>query len=131
MRVAVWFSFYGLSSFNKTLPYSAQSPTLVKRIEYKGENDLLEEVERILAEPGTKKYGAGQSLFYQLPLFCDPNSVIPEWCWSMLEDYNSCKKFNIPLANNLDEASAWMLDCFNTIETEINNCSKHQRQKNG
>ena len=131
MRVAVWFSFYGLSRFNKSLPYSAQSPTLVKRIEYKGENDLLEEVERILAEPGTQKYGAGQSLFYQLPLFCDPDSLVPDWCWDMLADYNACKKFHIPLSNSLDNCSCWLLDCFNIIESEINKCSQHKKEKDG
>ena len=127
----MWFSSLGLPHASFNLPYKSQSPTLYKFVEYKTENDIFDEVNRILDEKGTKKYGIGQSLYYQMPLFCDPFFVIPEWCWDMLEDYNACKKFNVPLANNLEEVSVWMLDCFHTIEAEINNCTKYQRDKDG
>ncbi len=131
MRLATWISFFQIQSYKREFPYIAQSPTLVERIEYKGEDDLLEEVDRILAEPGTKKFGIGQSLYYQLPLFCDPDSLVPDWCWDMLADYNACKKFHIPLSNSLDNCSCWLLDCFNIIESEINKCSQHKKEKDG
>jgi len=132
LRACVWFSLMGLSDshYTKSLPYKSQSPTLYKVIEY-DEEEIYDEINRILAEPGTQKFGIGQSLFYHLPLFCDPSFVIPEWCWTMLEEYHLCTTFNIPIARDLDSANAWKLDCFNVIENEINNCTIHQREKNG
>ena len=132
MRVCVWYSFFGLpdSPYNKIPPlYESQSPTLYRRIEY-DEEEIYNEIERILAEPGTQKFGIGQSLYYQLPLFCNPSFVIPEWCWTMLEDYHLCTTFHIPMAKDLDSADVWKMDCFNVIENEMNNCITHKR-KNG
>jgi len=131
LRLATWLSYLNPNGYTRNYPYTAQSPTLYKRVEYTCENDLIDEVDRILAEPQTKKHGTGQSLYFQTLLFCNPYVLIPEWCWDMLEDYNACKKFNVPLANNLEEVSVWMLDCFHTIEAEINNCTKYQRDKDG
>lgn len=112
------------------LPYTAQSPTLLERLDYTTFDDLHYEISRILAEPQTVKFGIGQSLFYQVPLFADPNLLIPEWCWDMIEDYNLVKKFNVSLGN-LDDISAWRTDCFNVIENEIENCHNHKVKKDG
>ena len=131
MRLATWISYFETSDFPKQFPYTARSPTLRKGITYESIEDVNDEVDRILQEPDTKKFGVGQSLYYQTSIICSPASLIPDWCWEMLEDYNACKKFNIPLAKNLDEASVWMLDCFNIIESEISNCTKHQKEKDG
>ena len=131
MRLATWISYFNPDGYTRTFPYTAQSPTLYKSVEFTCKKDLEDEIKRIINEPQTKKHGTGQSLYYQTLLFCNPYELIPEWCWEMLEDYNSCKKFNIPLANNLEDVSVWMLDCFNIIETEVNNCTKHQREENG
>ena len=132
MRACVWYSFFGLpdSPYTKSLPYTSQSPTLRRRIEY-DEAEIHNEIERLLSEAEQQKYGIGQSLYYQLPLFCDPASIIPEWCWTMLEEYQICTNYNIPIATDLDSADAYRLDCFRVIENEINNCNIHQREKNG
>ena len=115
----------------RDFPYFAQSPTLYKKNEYSSIDDLKDEIHRILQESATKKFGYGQSIYYQSILFCNPYLLIPEWCWEMLEDYNACKKYNIPLAKSLDEAPAWKLDCFDIIENEMMLCGKHIQEKNG
>lgn len=120
-----------MPNVNFALPYVGQSPTLYKRIEYNTEQDIMDEIERILAEPGTQKFGVGQSLYYQLPLFCDTEYVIPGWCWDMLDDYQTCKRFNLPLGKNLDDVSAWRTDCFNLIENEIQKITEYEKKKNG
>ena len=131
MRSAVWFSSFGLPNATFSLPYSAQSPTLYKRVEFKKETDILAEIDRILEEIGTKKYGIGQSLFYQLPLFCDPFYIIPDWCWGVLDDYQTVKNFNIPLSNNLDDVNMWTLDCFKVIQEELTKIEIHRMKKDG
>ncbi len=129
MRCAVWFSFFGMPESGFNLPYYAHSPTLYKLVEY-DDAEIRNEIDRILAEPGTQKFGVGQSLYYQLPLFANPNNVIPEWCWQILEDYHLCKNFNANIGN-LDDISAQRADLFLIIDNEIQNCIEHGRKLDG
>ncbi|QDP50195.1 MAG: hypothetical protein Tp1102DCM295711_38 [Prokaryotic dsDNA virus sp.] len=131
MRTAVWFSQYGLPDVEYFLPYKARSPVLLRVLTYQNKGDLFDEIDRLLKDKGTHKFGVGQSLFYQLPLFCNPSVLIPNWCWEMINDYQSVKKFHIPIAKSLDSANAWQLDCFNIIDQEITRIKNHERIKNG
>jgi len=131
LRIAVWFSQYGLPDVHYNLPYQARSPVLTKVLTYHDKKDILNEVDRILKEKRTLQFGIGQSLFYQLPLFCDPSKLIPNWCWNMINDYHITKKFNIPIAKDLDSANAWQIDCFTTIDSEIIKIRNHEKLKNG
>ena len=90
---------------------------------------MLDEVYRIIDEPGTEKYGVGQSLYYQIPLFCNPAEIIPDYCWTMIEDYSLATKFNASIGD-LDSLSTWRADCFLIIESEINKCTQHKQKKN-
>ena len=113
------------------LPYESQSPVLRKRLKYESEQDVLDEVCRIIDESNERGYEIGQSLYHQIPFFADPKSIISEWCWTMISDFYSIRKYNIPLSDSLDNVDSWTLDCFNVIESEINNISEFQRKNNG
>jgi|TARA_B100000073_G_scaffold339533_1_gene338077 hypothetical protein len=130
LRTALWFSSFGIPRTGLLLPYTAQSPTLFKRIEFKNEKDIENEIDRILSEPNIKKHGIGQSLYFQLPFFCNPDEQIPNWCWQMIDDYYVVTEYNIPLSNTLDDANAWVLDCFNIIKDEVNKINIY-KAKNG
>tara|TARA_Y100000356_G_C11146786_1_gene228433 strand:- start:224 stop:622 length:399 start_codon:yes stop_codon:yes gene_type:complete len=131
LRSAVWFSNYGLPNVSFELPYTAQSPVSGKKVVYESERDIYTEVSKLLDQTKGKSYSIGQSLYYQLPFFCDPSFIISQWCWDMITDYFSVKKFNIPLSKDLDSLDPWMLDCFSIIENELNNITLHEREKNG
>ena len=131
MRTALWFSALGLPNNGLSLPYTTQSPTLKKTVNYKDEGDLLDEIDRILSEEVTQKFGVGQSLYYQIPFFCEPTVIIPDWCWQMIEDYHLVKSYNIPLAKDLNSSSVWVTDSFLIIEDELNNIKKHKGNLNG
>tara|TARA_R110002020_G_scaffold138134_4_gene307932 strand:+ start:2060 stop:2458 length:399 start_codon:yes stop_codon:yes gene_type:complete len=131
LRCAVWFSNYGLPQSSFKFPYSAQSPISGKKVTYESEKRIYEEVGELLRQREGKSYSIGQSLYYQLPFFCNPGDFISQWCWDMITDYFSVKKFNIPLGKDLDSVNPWMLDCFSVIENEINNITLHERDKNG
>ena len=131
MRIAVWYSEYGLPDSRFVLPYRSQSPSLFKKIEFNTKKDIYNEIERLLNEKGTIKYGVGQSLFLQMPFFCNPSEFIPEWCWDMINDFRMCKDFNIPLAKDLDSLNVWVMDSFNIIKQEINNITIYQKKTNG
>ena len=131
MRCAVWFSNYGLPDVSFNLPYEARSPVFSKRVKYSTNKDVLNEIYSILDECKNTKYKVGQSLFFQMPFFCDPSQFISDWCWDMISDYHMVKKFHIPLARDLQSANPWELDCFAIIEDEINQISFYEREKNG
>ena len=131
MRCAVWFSNYGLPTVSYSLPYDSRSPVSFTKVRFETEKDVLDEISKVLNERGTKKFGIGQSLFYQLPFFCDPVQIISTWCWDMITDYFTVTKFHIPLARDLDSLNPWQLDCFLVIENEITNITTHEREKNG
>ena len=129
MRTAVWFSNYGVPDLKFRYPYSAQSPVTGKKKNFKCFKDVQYEVYKLLKQTESKSYSIGQSLYYQMPFFCDPGKVISQWCWDMISDYFTVKNYNVPLATNLDSVNPYILDCFAIIENEINNINKHEREK--
>ena len=131
MRCAVWFSTYGLSNNHLELPYESQSPVSGKRVKFETQEDIMDEIQIIIKESTEKGYDIGQSLYFQMPFFCNPSFIISDWCWQMITDYFSIKNFNIPLANNLDSVDAWTLDCFNIIDDELRKIKNFEVNKNG
>lgn len=131
MRTALWFSLLGIPKTGLILPYTTQSPTLKKPIRYKTFEDINDEIDRILSEKTTRKFGVAQSLFYQLPFFSEPFDLIPSWCWNMIEDYFLIKNYHVPLAKDLDSVNVWYSDSFIMIEQEIENIKNHKAKLNG
>lgn len=131
MRVAVWFSNYGLPNNKFELPYIAQSPVLLKKIEYETDQDVLQEINRVIEESNIRGYDIGKSLYFQMPFFCNPIEYISQWCWDAITDYFIVKKFNTPLATSIDNVNIWLVDCFSVIEQELNNISVYEKVKNG
>lgn len=92
---------------------------------------MYEEIERILKEESTQKFGIGQSLFYQMPFFCEPSLYISNWCWEMIDNYHLIKNYNVPLSKSLDSVDVFTFDCMNIIEDEINKINLHKVKENG
>jgi hypothetical protein len=128
LRAAVWFSNYGMPTTRFELPYKSQSPTLFKKLDYLCEEDLLDEIYRIIEEANKKKFSLGQSLYHQLPFFCDPQRIISDWCWDMITDYFTIKKYNVPLATSLEEVNPYIIDCFSVIDNELNKISIYEKE---
>ncbi len=129
MRTAVWFSNYGVPKPRLEYPYKAQSPVTGKKKDFESFKDVWYEIDKLLKETEGKKYSIGQSLYYQLPFFCNPSEVISQWCWDMITDYFTVRNYNVPLADNLDNVNPYILDCFAIIQNELNNINKHEREK--
>ena len=131
MRCAVWFSNYGRPDLNYNLPYDSRSPVSLKKVRFETNKDILDEVQRVLKQSEDRRYDIGQSLYFQLPFFCNPSVIISDWCWEMITDYFTVTKFNVPLAKDLDSLDPWRLDCFSIIESEIQKITAYERGKNG
>ena len=118
-RVAMWMSYKNQPSRNLHFPYQAQSPTLKKNITY-DEDELWNEIWRIVDESKDGKFTLGAALYYSL-VFCSDSTyfLTPETIFA-LEEYIAMKRFNLPLANNLDEADYHRLVIFSSIDEEFN-----------
>ena len=131
MSFAVWAHIEGCTPKFANLPYKAQSPITGKKKEFKTKEDILKEIKTLVNLPSTKKYGLGQTMFLNIPFFCNPYFIIKDWHIEMLNDYNISKKFNVPIGNNLDDLNSFQVDCFILIENEMNNIKNYKAKKDG
>ena len=82
------------------MPYETQSPITGKVKRY-DEEELEKEFELIAKEPS--KFTVGQNLYYQLVLISDMNRWMEDWCQEAIEDYMLTTRFNVPLAEKIDD----------------------------
>ena len=128
MSYYVWHWAFDRSSHNQfTLPYAAQSPITKINKYYSSEDDIWNEIEQI--EKSNNKYSIGQQLFYLLPIFANPNYIINNEHIQLLNEYHYITEYNIPLAQNLDEANAYKLSMFNIIKNEMSLALNHKANK--
>jgi hypothetical protein len=126
LRCAIWFTQLGFPDNYFNYPYTARSPVTNKKLVFENNKMVEAEVEKVLSQKGVEKFGIGQTLYYEMPFFCNPKEHISKWVWDMLEDYKLATKYNIPIGNDFDNISVFRLDCFGIIEQEINNIEKHK-----
>lgn len=130
MSVAVWFWWFGLPETPHSLPYYAQSPVTNKRRYFETAGDIDDELAGLEEEIKGSPRTLGQELYYVIPLFADPNNIVEDWMFEKINEYNLIKSLNIPLATDLQSASANALDCYAIIDNEMNACMKHAQGKN-
>lgn len=121
-------SYKSQPSRNLKFPYKAQSPTLKKTITY-DEDELWNEIWRIVDESKDGKFTPGAALYHSL-VFCADSTyfLTPETIFA-LEEYMVMKRFNLPLANNLDEADYHRLVIFSSIDEEFNTLQQEDIKK--
>ena len=90
---------------------------------------MWNEFERIGIEAEQSKWSAGQSLFYQIPLFANAELFLDESSQDYIREFMMCKRFNIPAATSLDEADWHRMKYFEFIDEEMNACMKRDQEK--
>jgi len=128
LRCAVWFTQLGFPGSEFAFPYTAQSPVTGKKISFNNLREVESEIEKVLEQDSVKKFGIGQTLYYEMPFFTNPIHHIKQWCWDMLEDYKIATTFNVPIGSDLDSISAFKIDCLTVIDEEINKINNHRTQ---
>tara|TARA_R110000803_G_scaffold3866_2_gene13199 strand:- start:2389 stop:2766 length:378 start_codon:yes stop_codon:yes gene_type:complete len=116
-------------SRNLVFPYQAKSPTLKKVITYT-EDELWNEVYRILGEDKERKFTPGTNLYYNLVLCADSSYFCTAETSFAMEEYMSMKRFNIPIARTIDEAEYERLVIFSAIDEEMTAISNENINKN-
>ncbi len=133
MSFFVWASYYKLEPIERfeKFPYKAQSPLTVKLKEFKNGANIWEEVEAISELAKTSKTRTiGQLLYDLVPLFASPDFFNSNWMFDIMNEYHWIKNWNIS-PGNLDDISAFRLDCWTIIDNEMNKIEEQERKKNG
>ena len=113
----MWMSYYNIATRDLVFPYKAKSPTLHKVITY-DENELWCEIDRILKESVKSRFTPGTNLYHNLILCADSYYFRDLEISMVLEEYMAMKKFNIPLASNIDDAEYERVVIFSAIDDE-------------
>ncbi len=132
MSFFVWASYYKLEPIERfeKFPYKAQSPLTTKWKNFKNEADIWEEVEAISELAKTSKTRTiGQLLYDLVPLFASPDFFTKDWMLDIMNEYHWIKNWNVS-PGNLDNISAFRLDCWSIVENEFNQINKSESQKN-
>tara|TARA_R100000655_G_scaffold34461_1_gene67064 strand:- start:194 stop:505 length:312 start_codon:yes stop_codon:yes gene_type:complete len=99
------------------------SPTLGRMVLYT-EEELWNEIDRILAEDSEKKFTPGQQCYFNLIHCANPAYFLTPKVIASLEEYMAMKRFSIPLASDIDSAEYHRLVIFSCIDDEYNAASK-------
>tara|TARA_R100001530_G_scaffold95514_1_gene66430 strand:- start:269 stop:658 length:390 start_codon:yes stop_codon:yes gene_type:complete len=127
----VWYSFFGSnnSAFPETFPYTAKSPTLYKTITFT-EEELWNEVDRVLIENENNSYTPGQALWYNLSLVANMNHFYDPEINMVIQEYNMSKQFSIPPARSTEEMDYHKMVVFSAIDEEVMAC-QNRKQEDG
>ena len=118
----VWISYNGIKDSPFAFPYKADNPITGKSQSFKDKKDVEGVIEDILAEGS--KVSDGQNLYYLTPLFCDQRLLLDSESQELIREYNFCKTFNTPPASSFNNTPTRIVEAFEIIETENNNCMK-------
>jgi len=111
-------------------PYTATSPTTGAQVLYT-EDELWCEIDRILAEDDESKFTIGQQCYFNLIIgCCNPAYFLDSEVIMNLEEFMLMKRFNIPMASDIDSAIYDRLVTFSGIDDEYNALMK-QKTQNG
>ena len=122
-RIGLWCSIKSAKPNDFNFPYTAISPTLGKPVTYT-EDELWNEIDRIMAEDPERKFSLGQQCYYNLIHCANPAYFLTDEVIIALEEYMTMKRFNIPFASNIDDAVYHRLVIFSAIDDEYNKAIK-------
>ena len=129
MSYAVWFWVFNPKPHNQMLlPYTAQSPITNKLREFNIVDDIYFEM-GLIADQERKNRTLGQDLWYLIPLFANPQYLLDNEYFNLINEYHYCTQYNIPLGRTLDETDATKLELFNIIKNESAIAVNHKAKK--
>ena len=112
------------------LPYSILSPVTHTERDFNSIDDIFEEI-KLISDQVESKRTLGQELFYLVPLFANPQYVIHEDHFALINEFHFIQDYNIPLAESLDKTDALKLEYFTIIKNELGAALRHKQEKDG
>ena len=99
----------------------AKSPTLYKKIKY-DQNEIWKEVDRVVAEDKKRKFSLGQNLYYNIPLFANPQYFLDQESQMYINEYITAKR--------LDDMTYDRSVILSVINEELEACEMRKREMN-
>ncbi len=109
-------------------PYIGETPVSRKVKEFNHVDDIYEEVLEI-SNASDGKRTIGQELWYLIPLFANPQYLLNDESFNLINEYHYVMDYNIPLGTTLDETDAHKLEYFTIIKNEMGVALKHRQDK--
>ena len=112
------------------LPYSILSPVTHTERDFDSVDDIFDEI-KLISEQADGKRTLGQELFYLVPLFANPQYVIHDDHFALINEYHFIQDYNIPLGESLNKTDAHKLEYFTIIKNELGAALRHKQEKDG
>ena len=119
----MWCSYKQARSNDLEFPYYAISPTLGRQVLYT-EEELWNEIDRILKEDPKNKFTRGQQCYFNIIQCANSAYFLTPEVILNLEEYMAIKRFKIPIAVDIDSADYQRLVIFSAIDDEYNAANK-------
>lgn len=83
-----------------------------------------------MAEDKKRKFSPGQNLYYNIPLFANPQYFLDQESQMYINEYITAKRLNIPLATSLDDMTYDRSVILSVINEELEACEMRKREMN-
>jgi|15BtaG_2_1085339.scaffolds.fasta_scaffold02145_6 hypothetical protein len=105
---------------NLVYPYTAKSPVDKQIREFKGINDVYDELIRCYDQAKQEGYPIGEALYTQHFFFANSQEFVSQDAQIMIQSYTYCKDSGTPPFRSLNETPADFIDNWGIIKEEIN-----------
>ena len=85
-------------------------------------------MDRVVAEDKKRRFSPGQNLYYNIPLFANPQYFLDQESQMYINEYITAKRLNIPLASSLDDMDYNRSVILLAINEEIEACEVRKRE---
>ena len=129
LAFCVWYWVFQPKPHDQYLfPYIGETPISRKVKEFNHVDDIYEEVAEISNESDGKRT-IGQELWYLIPLFANPQYLLDDESFNLINEYHYIIDYHIPLGRTLDETDAHKLEYFTIIKNEMGVALRHRQEK--
>ena len=105
-----------------------ETPITRQKKEFNNVDDIYSEVEEI-SNASDGKRTIGQEMWFLVPLFANPQYLLRDEFYNLINEYHYIQDYNIPLGRTLDETDANKLEYFTIIRNEMANALRLKQEK--
>ena len=85
-------------------------------------------MDRVVAEDKKRRFSPGQNLYYNIPLFANPQYFLDQESQMYINEYITAKRLNIPPASSLDDMTYDRSVILSVINEELTACEIRKRE---
>ena len=129
LAFCVWYWVFKPKPHDQFIfPYVCETPITRQKKEFNNVDDIYSEVEEI-SNASDGKRTIGQEMWFLVPLFANPQYLIRDEFYNLINEYHYIQDYNIPLGRTLDETDANKLEYFTIIRNEMANALRLKQEK--